>query len=106
MRVFSALLLPVVLAVCVSCATAVPPFSSAEDHSLKQKLEAELSSYTRTMTVLVSGGRVYLDGYLENFEELQNVLEIIREADGVTQIVENVHLVQLGSPHDNGNDRR
>ncbi len=103
-RLFPALLLPAVVAVCVSCAAATPPFASPEDYAVKQKLTAELGPYTRTMTVTVSGGRVYLEGYLENFQELQNVLEIVRETEGVTQIMENVDLVEPGSPRDNGND--
>ena len=103
-RIFSALLLPAVLTVCVSCAVATPPFASPEDYAVKQKLEAALDNYTRTMTVTVSGGRVYLEGYLEDFQELQDVLEIVRETDGVTGIMEDVQLVQPGSAHDNGND--
>ena len=103
-RLFSVLLLPAVLAVCVSCAVATPPFVSPEDYAVKQRLEADLGKYTRTMTVTVSGGRVYLEGYLEDFQELQDVLEIVRETEGVTEVMEDVNLVQPGSAHDNGSD--
>ncbi len=101
-RYFSLLLLPAVLAFCVSCATARPPFASDEDWALKQQLTEKLGDYTRTMTVTVNSGRVYLEGSLPNFDDLQRVLEIVRETDGVREVMDRVDLVEPGRPNGNG----
>lgn len=95
-RFFTALLLPVTLAVCLSCATAHQPFAAPADAALKKELTAKLGDYTRTMTITVSGGRVYMEGELLDQNELQDAMTIIRETEGVTSVMESVFLVNIG----------
>ncbi len=95
-RFFSCLLLPATLAVCLSCAAAGSPFASPEDAALKQKLTAELGQYTRTMNITVSGGRVYMEGDLKNQAELEDAMAVIRATEGVTSIMEDVFLTDVG----------
>lgn len=95
-RFFSVLLFPAILVFCVSCAGGAQPFASAEDAALKQKLTAELGPHTRTMNITVSGGRVYMEGDLKNKAELDEAMDVIRAADGVTSIMEDVFLTDVG----------
>ncbi|SBW05288.1 exported hypothetical protein [uncultured delta proteobacterium] len=104
-RFFTALLLPAVLAVCVSCAAAHQPFASPGDAALKQEITAKLGPYyTRTLIVTVSGGRVYMEGELRNFDELSDAKDIIRSTNGVTSIMEDVFLTDVGPQGDNSYD--
>lgn len=97
MYVFRLLLLAAVLAFCVACASARQPFAAPEDAALKQTLTEALGSYyIRTMHITVSGGRVYMEGELRNRQELADAMAIIRGTEGVTAIVEDVFLVDIG----------
>ena len=95
-RLFSLLLFPAVLAFCISCAAGGQPFAAPEDAALKQRLTAALGVHTRTMHITVSGGRVYLEGELKNQMELEDAKAIIRATDGVTSIMDDVFLTDVG----------
>ncbi|MCC8195021.1 MAG: BON domain-containing protein [Deltaproteobacteria bacterium] len=101
-RVLTVLLLSAALAVLVSCAAARQPFASPADAALKQELTAALGpDYTRTLNITVSGGRVYMEGELRNQAELDEARAIIRGTQGVTSIMEDVFLSDVGPQGDN-----
>lgn len=103
-RFFTALLLPAVLAVCISCATAHQPFATPADAAIKQEILAKLDPTAGALNITVSGGRVYMEGELRNFDELEAAKAVIQETKGVTSIVDNVFLTDVGPQGDNGYD--
>ena len=89
-----------------SCAEVQSPLASPEDLAIKQKLIEALGEYNRTLNVTISGGRVYFEGELKNFEELQRAMSIARDIPGVTSIVEEpVYLTEVGNMGDGSKDR-
>lgn len=95
------LVLPAVMTLCLSCAETHQPFAASEDAALKQHLTEALGPhYTRTMYITVSGGRVYMEGELQNKAELDDARSIIKGAPGVTSIMEHVFLTDVGPEGD------
>lgn len=87
----------IALSACVSCAGVTGPFASTEDAALKAELTEALGQhYMRTMHITVSGGRVYMTGELRDRRELLDAMSIIRSARGVTDIMEDVFLIDVG----------
>lgn len=103
------LVIPAVMALCLSCAETHQPFAVSEDAALKQHLTEALGPrYTRTMHITVSGGRVYMEGELQNKAELDDARSIIKETPGVTSVMEHVFLTEVGPEggRDDTADRR
>ena len=90
-------LIVALLMVCASCATAQPPFASAEDTATKEKLIAALGEYSNTLVVTVSGGRVYYEGELQSRDDLMNAVGIAQGTSGVTSVMYgDVYLTDSG----------
>ncbi|CAK7006324.1 MAG: hypothetical protein DELT_00252 [Desulfovibrio sp.] len=79
-----------------SCAAGKPPFMSESDWSIQQKLMAELAEY-HDLRIVVSGGRVYLDGEVPNVPDRNRAVAAAQEAKGVTGVVENLFLTEVGA---------
>ncbi len=80
------------------CAALQP---SPQDLALKERVRASIAGYT-DVQASVSGGRVYLEGWVENFPEREDVLTRVKAIPGVTNVMDDLRLKQPGP--DGGGD--
>ena len=84
-RFFIVLALAVGLLLPAACATLAPP----EDKALTARVyEAIGPEYTRDVTVIAVGNRVYLSGIVEHYSDLQNICGTISNVPGVTTVMD------------------
>lgn len=100
MRPFSMMTARVLLAgtvlVSAACGSA-RPFAAPGDAALGGRVETALGTYGETVFVSAAGSRVYLSGMVLNFNELQEVLDRVRAVDGVSSVMEELYLQEVGS---------
>ncbi len=74
-----------------------------QDAALQQTVTKSLGEFSPGVYATVAGDRVYLDGQLRNFNELQTVLARVRTIKGIHSVMyDDVILTEPGSPHDSG----
>ena len=88
-----------------ACAPGQRPFADPADTARHAQIVSALGEYAETVHASAVGGRVYLDGTLPNFNDLQEVLNRVGSVPGVRDIVYNeVILTEIGSNGDNNSD--
>lgn len=85
------------LTILPGCAATSQPFADPADAAIAQKAIRALGEYAQTVNVSVVGGRAYLEGIVPNYNDLQIVLEAVRNTEGVISVMEAVTLEEAGS---------
>lgn len=94
---FRSLVLGGVMLLVTGCAAITPPFAAPEDVALNRKVVAALGPYANTVYTSAVGGRIYITGSVLNFEEQQDVLDVVRGVEGVRSVMEELYLEQVGN---------
>ncbi|MDL2210350.1 BON domain-containing protein [Desulfovibrio sp. OttesenSCG-928-O18] len=80
-----------------ACANMAPPLANPADAALNRAVTEAIGDYTRTVNTTTVGGRVYLEGWVPNSAEREEVIALAKEVPGVTEVVEDLHLEEVGS---------
>ena len=80
-----------------ACAEINPPFADPADTALNRQVVAAIGDHAQTVNTTTVGGRVYLEGWILNTAEKNDVIAAIKDVPGVTQIVDNLELTEVGS---------
>ncbi len=85
-----------VLLISAGCAMQNP-----QDAALQQNVTEALGEFSPGVYATVAGDRVYLNGDLRNFNDLQTVVRRVQGVRGVhTVMYDDIVLTEPGSPHD------
>ena len=95
-KLFMYCILSVATAALVACAAIQPPFATPEEVAIKRALTEQLARYPG-LVITVSGDRVYLEGEVLNKTELDNAIEVARGTEGITSVMDDVYLIEVGS---------
>lgn len=93
-------------AVCLAAASACSPLTTAPgdpaDRVIQERVVASLGEYANTVFASTVNGRVYLNGWVPNFNDKQRILEAVEAVEGVNQIMDDILLEEVGSTGDGG----
>lgn len=80
------------------CAEMNQPFADPADSARNKEVRAAMGEeYTRTVHATTVGGRVYLEGWVLNTAEKNDVIARVKNVTGVNEVVDNLQLEEVGS---------